>query len=403
MGKAKDFIGKTFTTPKGGVLTVVSKLPQEPYTTGRYEIHCSICSEDQELWRDLSSIRTALVKGQSPCGCSKVLVLPEWRWEVIIGRECVKRDYTFNGWVGDFKGVGTKLNLINNKTGKKWASNTITRFMIGYGDGCHGEDAITKSNERFVQRFLSTGSYIKGTLFTKNINKRGKHGFWDVYCPICSEDIYVENGLCDGVFTTTGSSLSLGCNPCRCSPNYTFTKAQQELRIKEVMRGEWKGTFNGWVSDYVNSNTKFRWVCDGEHSVETSVVKFMQGDRCLYCHYENNHNNKFGLYFDRCLEEDNLYVYKIDDKYLKIGRSFDVRKRESGLRYASKSKNLELLFTVTDKHENIYALEQEIHKNLRSVYLGYKTGWSTETFSLEALPLVREILQTYLSFKTYPT
>lgn len=254
-----------------------------------------------------------------------------------------------------------------------------------------------------MQRFLSTGSYIKGTLFTKNINKRDKYGFWDVYCPICSEDIYVNNGLCDGVFTTTGSSLSLGGIPCRCSPNYTFTKAQQELRIKEVMRCEGKGTFNRWVSDYVNSSTKFKWFCDNGHDVETSVVKFVSGARCLDCHYENNHNNKFGLYFDRCLEEDNLYVYRVDGEYLKIGRSFDVSKRESGLRHASKSKNLELLFTVTDKHENIFTLEQEIHKHLRSVSLGYKTGWSIETFSLEALPIVRDILQTYLSFKTYLT
>lgn len=44
-----NFIGRTFTTPQGGVLTVVddNKLKCK---SKRYICTCSICSKDEELW-----------------------------------------------------------------------------------------------------------------------------------------------------------------------------------------------------------------------------------------------------------------------------------------------------------------------------------------------------------------
>lgn len=74
----REFVGSTFPTPKGGVLTVVG-VNSCTKSNGRhwgqkFNLICSICSEEKDLWPygSISSTKNNLEKGKTPCGCRKV-------------------------------------------------------------------------------------------------------------------------------------------------------------------------------------------------------------------------------------------------------------------------------------------------------------------------------------------
>jgi hypothetical protein len=49
MKNQKEFIGKKFNTPEGGVLTVIG-LADKRGNVALFNLECSICSKDKELW-----------------------------------------------------------------------------------------------------------------------------------------------------------------------------------------------------------------------------------------------------------------------------------------------------------------------------------------------------------------
>lgn len=106
-----DFIGQTFPTPKGGVMTVVGVVGKSKNGIKIYSSTCSICSEDKELFPDLfESQKGNLVNGQVPCGCSKQ---PKWRpfqATIITRRLCVDAGYEFIGFPDGYRNQRSKFS-----------------------------------------------------------------------------------------------------------------------------------------------------------------------------------------------------------------------------------------------------------------------------------------------------
>ena len=117
-----DFIGQTFPTPNGGRLTVVGNNGLKG-NKKKYELSCSICSLDTELFPDLFESRKGhLVNGSVPCGCSKK---PEWKpfqVEIIVGRLCVEAGYEFLGFSDDYKNKNSKFSYNCPTHGKQKVS-----------------------------------------------------------------------------------------------------------------------------------------------------------------------------------------------------------------------------------------------------------------------------------------
>ncbi|UUW39699.1 hypothetical protein VP14_012 [Vibrio phage VPMCC14] len=137
--KQREFVGTTFKTKKGGVLTVTG-VSKDTKGTVHFILHCSICSSDCELFPEekLTSVKSSLIKGQVPCGCS---FNPKWDEEqnyIRVVRECEVKGYIFHGWFGEYEGIHTYLHLENQRSGNEWNSTTINNLILGHGDPVEG-------------------------------------------------------------------------------------------------------------------------------------------------------------------------------------------------------------------------------------------------------------------------
>ena len=132
----KEFIGTTFPTPKGGVLTVVGCCKEKLGKVALFKVECYICSAEVELFPDgFKSVKSHLVKGIVPCGCARSPRWNESQYKVLVERECTKRNYKFLGWSGEFVGHKTKLHLHNLDNGNIWNTTDINNFLNN-GNGC---------------------------------------------------------------------------------------------------------------------------------------------------------------------------------------------------------------------------------------------------------------------------
>uniref|UniRef100_A0AB39AJI4 Endonuclease n=1 Tax=Vibrio phage P018-4 TaxID=3229728 RepID=A0AB39AJI4_9CAUD len=397
----RDFIGTQFPTPKGGVLTVVGVSGKENKGAAIFILECSICSKDEELWPYLAikSLKGGLVRGKVPCGCTK---MPKWtkdQNEIRIKRECDKRGYKFHGWSGDYNGKSTRLVLSNNVTGNHWRSATIDSLLNGKGDPIEGRGktrlAKIKDNNVHINAFYKAG-FTKDYRFWRSVrtNGLGRSCYWNYTCPVCSSDEYVQNGLCSGVFESGTYNLKNGEKSCRCCKSYGWSQDQREYQINKICKEEGL-TFIAWDTEegYLNSYAKFKWLCDEGHSCKTSVSGFLSGRRCNTCY--RNSSIFYGYYSDRIDEKDYLYILNFNNKYIKVGRSFNVDERIKELCKVSKIRDISKLRILTSSHKTVYDTEQWLHEELteRGFYYNKPDGlWSIELFGVDCLQALNYLL-----------
>ncbi|QEG08678.1 hypothetical protein [Aeromonas phage 4L372D] len=104
--------------------------------------------------------------------------------------------------------------------------------------------------------------------------------------------------------------------------------------------------------------------------------------------------NGNGYYPERKDEIDFLYVLNFNDKFIKVGRSFDVDERIKGLKYESgvPKNKIHKLRMLTATHQEIYNYEQELHSELRERKFQYYVDWSTECFEIESMFILNKLL-----------
>lgn len=409
----KSFIGKKFPTRRGGTLTVISEAPYVKGKGDEYFLKCSICSEDKEMNPDLFKCsRAKLNRGITPCGCATSRKLSKGQYLIRIERECNRRkNIEFISFSDKWEGVETKIKLRCKIDDNMWDTTSIGSFLSGRGCPKCKFAKASKNNsipdETMIETFMSSGKFKDGCTFKRNRVKRDYRGqliYWDYTCPVCSNDEYVKEGLCNGVFISTASSLKIGRLPCRCSP-YRWTQQQREYQIKTVMDKEGL-TLLGWeAAGYKDAFSKFRWLCSKGHECETQIHPFLKGNRCITCSGGVN-----GFYPHRLDEEDFLYLLNFNYEYWKIGRSFDIDDRMKGLSSSSKIplNKISVVMLHKGRHEDIYKTEQDIiyTLNQKDLLIGKHSGrsgdFSSETILPEGLSDVIELLNnTELTKKLY--
>ena len=384
----REFIRTTFPTPKGGVLTVVGVDEVKLSGNARFILECSICNQDKELFPEMFlSLKVDLTRGSIPCRCGKSTKWSESQYIIRVKGECEKRGYDFKGWSEDFKGQNTKLRLCNPATNNEWYTTSVNSFLgRGSGDPVEGKEKIRegtiKEDDFHIEAFMKTGKFLKGTTFTRNkerVDSKGWYNYWDVVCPKCSNDIYVQKKLCSGVFNSPRGDLKKGYLPCRCSKTFRWTKEQRELQIKTTLEKEgltWDSWFDIEVG-YKNSSSKFKWICQEGHFCDTNVNHFLnQGNRCKTCH--DLEHGVYGYYKDRVQEKDFLYVYTFKGlPYIKVGRTFEPSRRlkENQKRvnkyYHNKKHKISTVRLYSSTHEIIYNLEQYlVNKDTSQLFKG---------------------------------
>ena len=400
--KADDFIGMTFPTPRGGVLTVIDVLPKVKGKAKQYICECSICSKDEDLWYkgSITTVKNGLVYGRIPCGCRKNTQWSARQYNVKIHRECVTRGYEFLGFCSTKVKSDTRIFLKCKSDDHEWQP-VINKFLAG--DGCikcsnnNVKLHTTKADSNKILSFMGSGAYIEGTIFKRNpskVDSRGHLQYWDYICPKCSTDDYVSNGLCTGLFTNHSSNLQKGKLSCRCSLNYQWTKEQREYQINKIFINENLKSFS-WVDSYKNVRSKFTWKCRFGHNNKTSVTGFLHNNRrCKTC---SDEAGDWGYYPDRVDENDNLYLLLFKsgtEIFIKVGRSFDINGRMK--EFYKHYEDVSVIVTYQNNHQVVYDTEQSIHKQLKLLDYHHKPeikfgGSKNECFHIDSLPLVEEI------------
>lgn len=398
----REFVGSTFPTPKGGVLTVVGVHGKDSKGSILFDVHCSVCNADIELHpKNFVSSKAKLTRGLVPCSCSNKFRWTEYQYKIRVKRECDKRGYLFHGWSEEYNKSKTHLDLENPKTGNRWDSTCIGKLLIGRGDPLEWVERfrkiVTIDDNIHIKKFMETGKFLTGTEFFRSdrLDNSGFKTYWKYICPSCSNDEYVENNICTGVFEGSLSGLKAGQPSCRCTKNYRWSQEQREYQINKICDEEGL-SFIGWSYEggYTDSNSKFKWVCSQGHSCETSTSCFISiGSRCAYC--ARGICGYYGYYPERKDEKDYLYILKFNGEYIKVGRSFELNRRLKDLSRESgiPKGEIKILQIMTGTHKEVYDTEQWLHEELteRGFY-HHESSWTVETFTIDCESVLKYLL-----------
>lgn len=113
-----------------------------------------------------------------------------------------------------------------------------------------------------------------------DIKREGKNVTYK--CENCSNDEYVNAGVCSGVFSSTWGNLKDGGTSCRCSVKPTWTSEQQEYRINKSFGN--KAKFVRWDSGYLGIKSKFWAKCENHVEWKASASDVTNnGSGCPLC------------------------------------------------------------------------------------------------------------------------
>lgn len=359
--KQLQFIGSTFHKEGFGVLTVTDSYKKGNNTL--FSVHCSVCSCDQELFPENEMLisKNNLNQNKYPCKCSSGWKPSNYQYKVMVVR--------FAKDNGD-----EILSFNDNNTIIKVRTKDYKDWSVLSKDYLNGKRSLDEAmsnkinnlrspDSTHINRFMGSGAFIDGTKFWRSDKRdsRGYYPYWNYTCPVCSNDEYVTEGLCDGIFTGITGTLSVGNKSCRCAQNYRWAKNQKEYQLKKILMKE-GAHFVGWTDGYNGAFSKFDWVCNKGHTCSTGTSNFIHmNQRCKTCA-----ENDWGLYKHKSEDEDTLYLLKFkssEECFYKVGRTFKTKDRFS---YFRGFYGVDILNTITDTHRTILDKERYLKQLLTS-------------------------------------
>ena len=240
-------------------------------------VRCEVCARDSELFGngEFEIYFHNLLNGIIPCGCAKS---PWWTPEQSLIR--LKRR------LNDFPNL--EIIDFNYSKIKKTESRPILRckkhdihiesaslHLImnkryrGFCPQCEKESTSSRKTTPVEEYTKLLGKYPANSFVirsdeNKPLGKCGeKTGKYLIYnCGKCSNDKFVQAGLCDGLFRTLTTSIVKGHAPCRCSNKFRYSDAQIKYLAEE------------WLSENNISTTEF---------VGVYVPKFSKDRFLVFC------------------------------------------------------------------------------------------------------------------------
>ena len=158
------------------------------------------------------SIKSNLLRGNLPCGCSNNPKFSEDQNRILIGRWAEEKGFVFKGWVGEYIGSRTKVHLVCHRHGDWKTSRVCGILKKKCCPKCRElftnvENRLT--DEEIISRFMNSQSFSEDSVFMRsprstNGNPFGR--FWYVFCPDCGE-----------INESESYRLAMGQMPCSCS------------------------------------------------------------------------------------------------------------------------------------------------------------------------------------------
>lgn len=179
-----------------------------------YIVMCTNCSKDRRLFGSghFRILKGDIIKGVIPCGCGKS---PRWskeQYETLCSRGAEGLGYKFLGFVGEWKGKTTKIEVLCEKHGV-WDSGTIGSLLHG-GNSCPAckcdvtAKRSLKPDETMVQSFFDSGAFHPDTKFWRSEKKNSSNRsiYWHFSCPDCG-----------GQGESESNKIQAGQKSCGCS------------------------------------------------------------------------------------------------------------------------------------------------------------------------------------------
>ena len=339
-----DFIGTKFNTPKGGILTVVGKLPKEPGKSHpKYQLECSICSKDTELFPELfTSVKGSLVGGCCPCGCAKNTMWAKEQYKILILRK-IKNKYEFRGFVGESKGKKSNIRLHCPTCVYEWTPTINSVINGGRGcPSCGGSLVYTKetATAKIMEIIKDKYKFVGFVGIYKNVRSKVK-----LYCPNCDHE-----------WQPTFNNVIHNYNGCpSCAGNARYTKETATAKIMEIIKDKYR--FFGFIGDVYNINTRVKLYCHTcDHEWQPTFDRLTQGRGCPCCAEYGYQISKPGK----------LYVIKYTTKSNKTFLKYGITNREVHIRsrqHVKKSGTTgEILHVYEFKDGKVpLQIENEIH------------------------------------------
>jgi hypothetical protein len=185
-----------------------------------------------------------------------------------------------------------------------------------------------------------------------------------------------------------------GCPQCAGNARKTPEEAYEICRQICAKEGY---TTIGFMAGYKNKESRFEYCCPRHDNQNVTYANFVNhGCRCPECYRERmvESGELFGYYKNRKDEKDFLYVLDFDSKFIKVGRSFNIKRRvgKSELQKLSGFSNIKVVRVFTGNHKEVWDTEQELLALLKEKNLQYSVSWTTETFRNECLTLLNNLL-----------
>lgn len=142
-------VGDTYPSKNEGCVTI--KILDGSYS--HCYIECSICHADKELFPDLLYVNKYKLKNkQQVCACGKTYKWNERQYKVRVQRRVTELGYKLLGWVGEYKGIDTRLDMVCGK-GHKY-SPSIDGFLGSKKPKCRTcSNKETHAKQRFSQEY----------------------------------------------------------------------------------------------------------------------------------------------------------------------------------------------------------------------------------------------------------
>ena len=319
---------------------------------------------------------------------------------------------------------------------------------------------ILRCNEVYIKNFIGLKSSDGLLTITGVYGKINRNMYYYVHCEICSKDTELfPNGI-----LARASDILNGVKPCACadkprySPDQWLIIAQRrspchikilgyaeefygsktlvarscvihgainsvqlkslsnsscKLCCDNLKRSEFEFIekfcqsycdrhnyeFIGFLNGYKNVKSKFTYKCPF-HGLKTSNYAASKNDHeCLECSLEKS--GYYGLYEDRKMHSDTLYILDFNGEFIKVGRSFNMSTRINALKSASGFSNINIINLYYGLHKDVYAVEQSLIEFLRLYCLAYESPFTKESFVKESIDYIKYFMdsQSLLTIK----
>lgn len=341
-------------------------------------VKCSNCT-DIELYGEgyFATFKSDLIRGKNPCGCGGTVKATEKQVSVLVKRALSGSCVDFVEFVESFKGkrtlCKTYCNVHKTYHKKSFAYNIIKGNTLGCKD-CANEVRGSNLGNSIDLLQSRLNKYLPKS---KIVGYNRTQGMVYYTCGKCSEDEYVKEGLCSGVFNIYASSLKKGIKSCRCSVKFLWSNEQCLYKVnKKVSSENLKYANLGWIGDFHGVKTKIALECKLHGVFTPTCSQFLRKGICPSCADHGFDKNKSA----------NIYVVTWssgDNKFIKVG----ITNNESTSRISKqKSKTrfnpTEILSTYHDSGQYIKELETAVKKKFPSNYASKEDfpDGHTETF-----------------------